>query len=146
MARERRRYSDSQKAEALAALDAKGGNVRATAIALGIPHKTLDCWANERGVHEEVAQMRTGKREDLADRLEALAHVLMDSIGDKISDANLSNVSVSLGIAIDKMRLLREQPTSITAALTDDERAKRVNALLDRARARRDGHAALRAI
>jgi transposase-like protein len=142
----KRQYSDSLKAESLAALDANGGNVRATAATLGIPHKTLDDWANERGVNEEVAELRTGKREDLADRLEALAHTLLDSVAGKIHDANLSNVSVSMGIAIDKMRLLREQPTSITAALTDDERADRVAALLDRARARRDGRAALRAI
>jgi transposase-like protein len=142
----RRQYSDSQKAEALAAVDANGGNVSATAAALGIPQKTLDCWFRKRGVNPEVAQMRLGKKEDLADRLEDLAHKLLDSATAKIGDANLSNVTVALGISIDKMRLLREQPTSITAALTDDERADRVAALLERARARRDGRAALRAI
>lgn len=142
----RRQYSDSQKAEALAAVDANGGNVAATAAALGIPQKTLDCWSRLRGVHPEVVQMRSGKREDLADRLEDLAHKLLDKAEGKIGDANLSNVTVALGISIDKMRLLREQPTSITAAMTDDERADRVATLLERARARRDGRPALRAV
>lgn len=90
--------------------------------------------------------MRSGKREDLADRLEDLAHKLLDKAEGKIGDANLSNVTVALGISIDKMRLLREQPTSITAAMTDDERADRVATLLERARARRDGRPALRAV
>jgi hypothetical protein len=142
----KRQYSDTQKAEALAALDANGGKVKPTAAALSIPEKTLEEWSKNRGINPEVANIRAGKREDLADRLEELAHSLLDGAAGKILDANLSNVSVSLGIAIDKMRLLREQPTSITAALTDDERADRVAALLDRARARRDGRAALRAI
>jgi transposase-like protein len=142
----KRQYSDAQKAEALAALDANGGNVKRTASLLGIPHKTLDDWSKELGINDDVAEIRAGKRGDLADRLEGIAHVLLDSIESKIPDANLSNVSVSFGIAVDKMRLLREQPTSITAALTDDERADRVASLLDRARARRDGRTALRAV
>lgn len=142
----RRRYSDTQKADALVALDANGGNVIGTSRLIGIPEKTLEEWSKNRRINEDVAILREGKREDLADRLEDIAHKLLDSMASKIPDANLSNVSVSFGIAVDKMRLLREQPTSITSALTDDERADRVATLLDRARARRDGRAALRAM
>jgi hypothetical protein len=141
----KRRYSDEDKAVALAALDANGGNLARAASETGVPRKTLAEWASGR-VADGVADIRHQKKEDLADRLEAIAHALVDAIPGKVKDADLARIATSLGITIDKMRLLREQPTAITANLSDDERAERVAALLDRARARRDGPPALRAV
>jgi transposase-like protein len=141
----KRSYSDEDRATALAALDANGGNLSRTASEMGVPRTTLQEWAAGR-VAERVTDIRQEKKGALADRLEEIAHTLVDAIPNKVSDADLREVSTSLGITIDKMRLLREQPTAITANLTDDERAERVAALLDRARARRDGQPALRAV
>ena len=40
----RRSYSDAERAEALAVLDANAGNVERTARHLGLPRKTLEGW------------------------------------------------------------------------------------------------------
>lgn len=57
----KRIYSDSQVAEALAVLDACGGNVLRASQTTGVPRKTLEGWANgrvqrvaERGVANEM--------------------------------------------------------------------------------------------
>lgn len=138
---ERRSYSDEEKAEALAALAANGGDVSETARSLQIPRLTLQHWAQGRGVQPRVFQKEQEKREGLAERLEALAHRLVDVIDKKADTATARDAATAMGIAVDKMRLLREQPTSINRDdhLTDDERAAGVAALGDRLRARRAG-------
>ena len=47
MHRSRRRYTESQKAEALAILVANEGNIKGTARRLQIPEKTLAGWRDE---------------------------------------------------------------------------------------------------
>ena len=142
----KRQYSDEEKASALAALDANRGNVKATAQVLRIPASTLTRWRDGEGVVPAVADMREIKKADLADRLEDLAHLITDTMPNKLADADLQKLATSLGITIDKMRLLREQATSISQNLTDEQRVERVADLLERARARRDGRAPLQAI
>jgi hypothetical protein len=107
----RQRYSDADKGLALAALDANGGNLKRTGRDLGIPRKTLERWA--RGpTAERLANLRHQKKGELADRLEQIAHQLLDAITPhKIANATLSEVMPALGIAIDKMVLLRGRPT-----------------------------------
>jgi len=137
----RRSYSDEDKAVALAALEANGGNKQRTAKDLCIPKSTLTEWANGSGAKNAETELRHQKKADLANELEAIAHQLAGAMGDKIANANLQQTATSLGITIDKMQLLRGKPTGIVenVGLTDDERAARVAALLDAARARRDG-------
>lgn len=133
-------YSDEQKAVALAALEANGGNIDRTAKFCKIDRRTIRRWASGENINEDVSRNAHEKKEALADRLEALAHRLVDSIDeDKIGDASLQMVATSLGIAVDKMRLLREQPTQITddTGLTEEKRSERVMALFDAARERR---------
>ena len=137
----RRSYSDEERANALAALDANDGDVSRTARQLGVPRKTLEDWAKGH-VHPAVAEVRQEKKGTLADAIEGVAWKLLDALPGKVPDADLRQTATALGIAIDKMRLLREQPTSITSdGLSDDERAARVAELLDAARARRDRQA-----
>lgn len=137
----RRKYSDEDKATALAALDANGGNVKRTATELEIPRITLLGWADGRGVHPVVSELQQEKRGALAERLEEIAHKIVDILPDKLQDATLQQCATSLGIIVDKRQLLMGKPTGIVddASLTDLERANRVNTLLDIARARRDG-------
>jgi hypothetical protein len=111
----RRSYSDEQKAEALAGLDANAGNVTRTARQLSLPRKTLDQWAKGR-VHPGVAELRHQKKEELADRLEALAYQLLDALPGKIAGASLIQIAVALGIVIDKMVLLRETANGLGLA------------------------------
>jgi transposase-like protein len=111
----RRQYSDEEKGTALAALDANGGNVERTAQQIGIPRKTLAGWAVSRGAGPAVADLRQRKRGPMADALVAVAWRLLDAIPQKIKKAPLNQTAVALGIALDKARLLRGEPTSITS-------------------------------
>ena len=124
-------YSDSEKATALAALDANGGNVAATARQLKIPRKTLDGWKAGTNVHEEVAEIRQEKKRDLADEMEKIALNLVDAIPDKIKEASLQQTATSLGIAVDKMQLLRGKPTAINqdGEMTPEQRKARIDEL-----------------
>jgi len=132
----KRSYSDEEKGNALAALAANGGNALLTSQQTGVPRTTLQKWA-DGAVHPCVPEMGQQKRQELADRLEGLAHRLVDAIPGKIADSDLKQLSVSLGIAVDKMRLLREQPTSIEGHdLSDDEKLAMLRQLAERAHAR----------
>ncbi len=103
----KRQYSDADKATALVALDANDGNVKRTAIQLGIPHKTLDDWAKGRNQNPAVAELHTRKKGSLADKFENLAHLIVDAMPSKIDRATLSQCAVSSGIATDKAIRLR---------------------------------------
>ena len=136
----RRSYTDVERAEALAALDANGGDEALTARQLGVPRTTIQEWAKGR-VSRDVPELRQEKKEGLADRLEAVAHQLLSLFPDKAKDANLQQVATSFGIAIDKMRLLREQPTNITGdGISDAERVARFRALVEQFRRETSGN------
>ena len=137
---ERRSYSDAERATALAALEANGGNIGRTSRELGLPRATLQNWSRR----EAAPDLGHQKRGELAEALADVAWRLAGAIPSKLDAANLQQVAVSLGIVIDKMQLLKGMPTAITedASLSDEERANRVAALLERARARRVGQAA----
>ncbi len=61
MARARRHYSEEERASALAALAANGGNIKRTASPLGISEKTLNNWA--KGIrHSESAKVGDQKK------------------------------------------------------------------------------------
>jgi transposase-like protein len=109
-----RTYSDRERAEALAALDANAGNVLATARALDLPAKTLEDWSHGRGVHPEVAQLRVQKRAGLAAQLETLAYRIVEAVTPAdIQKASLRDKMIACGIIIEKVQLLRGQPTQI---------------------------------
>lgn len=134
----KRTYSDTEKANTLIALEANGGCVRETSRQLGIPEQTIKEWRNGR-IHPDIAKISLESRATIADRLEEIAHLLIDDISrpEKIAITPLKEVSIALGISIDKMRLLREQPTSIRSNqdLNPDELVKRVRSLAERIRA-----------
>lgn len=110
----KRRYSDDDRANALAALAANGGNVSRTARQLGIPVRTLAAWARgER--HEEAAEMCQEKKGLLVDRLKEIAWRLAEAIDNpaRLQRASLSQVATAFGIVTDKIRLLEGQATAI---------------------------------
>jgi transposase-like protein len=118
-----RSYSEDDRAAALAALLANGGNLKRTARDTGVPESTLRKWSRSvppAGGAQECAQKSAVSAEavgragvSLAEKLDGLAHKLADAMPDKIPDATLSQTAVSLGVAIDKARLLRGEATSI---------------------------------
>lgn len=138
----RRKFSDQQKSDALAALDANGGNVNLTATQLGISESTLRSWAKNRGVNADVALLREQKRIDLSIRLKDIAHQILDILPDKLKDSNTQQLATALGIVVDKSQLLDNKPTErheVIDNLSDDERVARIAAIFDRARTRRTG-------
>jgi transposase-like protein len=118
-------YSDVQKANALAALAANGGNVNRTARELGIPWSTLKGWCRPDSA-PGVAELREEQKRDLPAKLQEVAWKLAGAIEGKIDAASLQHTAVALGIVIDKLQLLQGKPTSIT----DDRTA--TDAELDR--------------
>lgn len=105
-------YPPEQKAHVLALLDANNGNVLRTAEQTGINRSTIQYWiANE----SRYANLQQQKVIDLAAKAELNANLLADSIhSHDLDSASLSQKATAFGIMVDKMQLLRGQPTSIT--------------------------------
>jgi transposase-like protein len=131
----RRSYSDQEKIAALEVLQANDGQIRRTAELLGIPPVTLIAWKQEAdaGRIGDVERLRPLIRKVLDEECEAAAREFIAAarLPDKVEKAGTLQLMTSAGIAIDKMRLLREQATSIhTQQLSDEERIARLNELL----------------
>jgi transposase-like protein len=110
-----RRYSDREKATALAVLDANNGDALATARQTGIPRSTIRHWVSGN-VSADVAGLRQEKKAELSARLDELAHALVGDLlqESKRSQASYKDLATAMGIAIDKARLLRGQSTQNT--------------------------------
>lgn len=148
--RQQRTYSQEEKAAAMAALDANEGNVRGTAQQLGIPRDTLLTWRDVRdGKRNNQKQpigggqaSRLAAKLSLADAFERIAWRVarLAPKAAKVAAAkgNFSQLMVGGGIAVDKMRLLREQATSLPGqALSPEEKDKRIREIQAAAAARR---------
>ncbi len=108
--RERRKYSDEQKANALATLDANAGDLSKTARQVRVPRKTLEGWASGRH-GAPPAELRQEKKADLASMFESFAErVLTLTTDDEIRAANVPQRFTAAGIAVDKAQLLRGKP------------------------------------
>lgn len=140
----KRRYSDEERAAALAALKANRGNLTLTARQVGVPLTTLRQWSTGDR-HPEATQMSIEKSRDMAQALQDLAWKLIDALPDKIEGATLNQTATALGISIDKARLLRDEPTQITK--TDvtrriaDRAKEELDAYFERAAAREEAGA-----
>jgi hypothetical protein len=107
-AKQKRQYSDEEKALALVALDFNGGNLHRTARELSIPRKTLAAWAEGHNQCSEVAKKRQLHGDDLAGKFEELIRAALEAITPKkMQAARLVELSRSLGVFVDKMLLLR---------------------------------------
>ncbi len=135
-----RDYSAEDKANALAVLASNGGNVKRTSTQLGIPYMTLKGWIlPERGVNDEVTACVIEKKADLADLWEAHARQALGLSGKRITEDAVpySDTVRGAAIAIDKMRLLREESTENVKEVTSiEERDKRAVELMERAKLR----------
>ena len=144
---QRGHYDDKFRASAVVMLKAAGYpdnkyKLQEIADHLRVPSRTLRRWFNgENGAPPDDVVQQVKK--DLAERLEELAHKLIDAALDNLqdTDASLQQINTSLGIVLDKRQLLIGKPTEIVddASLTDDERAARIATILDKGRARRAG-------
>lgn len=117
-------YSAEQKAEVLALVALYGDDISAiykVSQHLSIPRHTIMRWHEAK--HRYVA-LQPAKRQELAQKLENIAYSIADSLEDHdLSIVPFSSKATSLGILIDKMQLLRNQPTVISAAEGLDPKA-----------------------
>lgn len=127
--RRERNYSDQEKAAALVVVDFCKGNVSDASRRTGIPRKTLVEWNSGR-VPDGVAEIRQEKKKALADKLEDLAEKYVDSMTSTAGSAT-SRDAVALGIVIDKMQILRGQPSVINQTAPGDpvQRGQRLREL-----------------
>lgn len=114
MAPRRRQWTDAEKAEILAALDANQGNVKRTARQCGVPISTLRGWVKGRGTNAGVAKLRPEKRGDLADALEEIAWKIVELLPDKLETAEVRELATLLGVSLDKLLVLRGKANNRT--------------------------------
>lgn len=135
--RTKRNYSDHDKGSALAFLEANAGNISFTSRETKIPASTLRQWRDGKGVSESVLENRDVKKEELADLFERVARLYVGQALKTTVAAKAAgkDAIIAAATAIDKMRLLRDQPTSITANAA--EIAERLSTTLSQARERK---------
>jgi len=115
-----RLYSDQAKSDALSTLRAVGSSEIAS-IATGVPRKTLEEWRDSprlASVLDQQAEIRHKSDEWVEKGLlnvirKGLDHLDKDEVWAK---AGVKDAAIATGIAHTHLRLLRSQPTSITAA------------------------------
>ncbi len=133
-----RSYSDTDKALALLALEANGGNVYFTAKALDIPRATLLEWAHGKYVNEDVLKLQAQKRPELANRLKDLAGHICSFLPSKMLNATCVQAATAMGIAIDKALALEgKTPTPNISLMSDDQCLNLLATILERAKSRR---------
>lgn len=119
------KYSDVDKATALAVLDANGGNVKKTATDTGIPRNTLAEWAKGR-VSDEVPGIRHETRLELAALIDAELNAIFAEMNNKRELATYKDLATAAGIFTDKKQLLEGKATARVESrdlskLSDDE-------------------------
>ena len=103
----RRRYTKTQKAEAVAAAVVEGQT--AAAERRGIPLTTLNQWFNS----PEYVELRSKTNQDVADQFWAVIQLGLQRVQELIPVAeDLAKVSTAVGILYDKHALLTGSATS----------------------------------
>lgn len=116
-----RTYTDEEVAEALAVLKANGGNVLQTAKTTGIPRKTICQWRDGVSRKNIPKPLIEKKKRDLGDTIERLAFRLCDVVSRRIkkgTDDSTKDLVVSIAVAVEKLLLIRGEPTSISRSNT----------------------------
>lgn len=113
-------YSETDRAVALAALEANGGNLTRTAKQLGMSIHTLRRWRNQHADPLNTAPLKNATsdilpaaRANIADRLRDFIHQALDIAPGKLDEANLQHVFTAIGISVEKAQLLDGKPTGI---------------------------------
>lgn len=144
----RKRYTDEFRANAVVMLQGAGypdieGGLTRVAKHLGVPRETLRRWYLSKQ-NPPPPELVTEKKANLQDLLRKEIEAALNDMPSARQDAGYRDMGTVLGILIDKLQLLDGKATerlAIEDELTDVERASRIAALFDAARARRDGRA-----
>jgi hypothetical protein len=119
-------YTEEDKSAALEHLRSSGRTIKSAARELGIPRGTLTDWAGGKKIGPKLAQQFGSVKDTLSARLEQIAYQIVDAMPAKIEDASLRDLGITLASVIDRMRLLREEPTAITESINRREMLDRL--------------------
>jgi hypothetical protein len=121
----KRDYSEDEKAEILAVLDANEGNRKRTARQLKVPRTTIITWEN-KPMSENLDSLRHQKKRELADKIDEVVWQIVTAMPEKIEKAGLKDSAIAMGTGIDKSNLLRGDPTSITGSADSLQSAQQI--------------------
>jgi hypothetical protein len=117
--RKRKTYDDNFRADTVLMLEAAGypnqkGALTAVAKKVKAPPRTISRWFNKEN-NPPPDRLVKEKRGELVERLEDMAHMLLDAMGVDIGENGVDAVraAVAMGITIDKWQLLKGEPTGI---------------------------------
>jgi hypothetical protein len=138
--RDYRRYTDRDKAAALAHLRSGRGVLNEAARELGIPYETLRGWAAGRHLSPKVAAEFGVVRDQLSARIEEVIYEAVDAVPEKIEGASLKDLGTVLAQLVDRLKLLWDVPAATTESVRSDatglefaERKQEVEHLIARA-------------
>jgi len=122
-------YTEQQRADALITLETNRGNIKKTAIQLGIGEATLHRWIDENSENGDIKsdiavatkERLPATREDFIIRLTRLRDLHLEHLENNYQDLTARETVVSLGILIDKVELLEGNATSRTAVVGNGE-------------------------
>lgn len=106
-------YTDDEMAAALEYLK-RNGWISEAPKGMVVPVGTMNRRTGGEQVDATAAEEADRIREGLLAKLEGLAHKLVDALSEKIGEASLKDAAATLALVIDKMRLLKEEPTVIS--------------------------------
>ena len=111
--RKRRRYTDDDRATALAVLDSNNGNLSRTSKETGISISTLRNWRDDP--HPDLAELGNQKRAALSDLWEEVARTYIGRALNEaaVKDTGAQSAITVAAIATDKLQLLQGKPTEI---------------------------------
>lgn len=111
----KRHYTEKAKADALAVLQAHGGNVSGAAKALGIPEATLRLWSTEQGKQRAApAETREESKKDLANTLTQARWLYLERLMDPAAVKTTSGyyAAVTFKVLNEAHQLLTGGPTA----------------------------------
>lgn len=116
MGKNKRSYSEDDKASALALLKANGGNITKTSSELNVPPTTLRQWRDGEHVNADVAKKRDKKEAALEDLFEQVARLYLARAMDPeaVTESKGKEAVIAAATAVDKFRLLKGEPTEVT--------------------------------
>lgn len=133
MAKQYNDYTDDDRAAVLAHYETSK-SLRATAAAFDIPHQVVHLWSKKEAASPETRQE---KRRELSDVFEDIAYQASEQVRNTMELAKPGEAATIAAIAVDKMRLLRGESTSISQSIsTPEERDKKLVEIVERAKLR----------
>lgn len=134
--RNKNTYSNEDKAVALAVTSCLG--CRRSQHVLSIPKQTINDWEHGRHINDEVIAMAKHFKERIEKSFEELIEKCLPLALSRSEDASYRDLMVGCAIAVDKLQLLRGEPTQIVEqnTATREEREARLRELLNLAAAR----------